>query len=100
MYSFCFKLVILFQHKYKCKVVTSNLGTNDKVSPLTMKVDGDVTTSPSKVQNKLSSDIPKQSTSRNSPDKENKANIASNLFDASKLGLSFFFFFETFKYKG
>ena len=64
-----------------------------------MKDDGDVTTSPSKVQNKLSSDIPKQSTSRNSPDKENKANIASNLFDASKLGLSFLFF-ETFKCKG
>ena len=57
-----------------------------------MKDDGDVTTSPSKVQNELSSDIPKQSTSRNSLDKENKAIIASNLSDASKLGFSFLFF--------
>ena len=57
-----------------------------------MKDDGDVTTSPSKVQNELSSDIPKQSTSRNSLDKENKAIIASNLSDESKLGLSFLFF--------
>lgn len=40
-----------------------------------MKNDGDVTTSPSKVQNKLSTDIPKQSTSRNCLDKENKADI-------------------------
>ena len=57
-----------------------------------MKDDGDVTTSPSKAQNKLSSNIPKQCTSRNSLDKENKANIASNLSNASKLAFSFLFF--------
>ena len=63
-----------------------------------MKDDGDATTSPSKVQNKLSSIIPKQSTSRNFLYKENKANIESDFSDAIRLGFFFLFFFiETFK---
>ena len=57
-----------------------------------MKDYREVAKSPSKVQNELSSDIPKQSTSRNSLDKEKKANIAFNLSGGSKLGLAFLFF--------
>ena len=74
------------------QVFTSNLDTNDKVLPFTTKDARNVTTSASKVQNKLFNDIPKQSTSRNSLDEESKANIASNLSDANKLGISFIFF--------